>query len=136
MQGPFLVGGNAMFYLNGIRWHIRTVRPESPLLIDRTGTRTVATTDPVTHRIYLSRAIRGEFKNRVLVHELGHATMFSFDLLADAHRMVPPEYWIEMEEWICNFIADYGWQIFCIAEKYLGDEAVYVVPPLIERMIA
>lgn len=125
-----------MFYMNGLRWHIRTVRPDSPFLIDRTGTRTVATTDPTTCRIYLSRAIRGEFRNRVLVHELGHAAMFSFGLLDQVHQMARPEMWIEMEEWICNFIADYGWQIFCVAHQYLGDEAVYVVPPLIERMIA
>lgn len=125
-----------MFYMNGIKWRIRTVRPESPFLIDRTGHRTVATTDPATSRIYLSRAIRGEFKNRVLVHELGHAAMFSYGLLEDIHRMTYPERWVDIEEYICNIIADYGWKIFCIAEQYLGDEAVYVVPPLIERMIA
>lgn len=125
-----------MFYMNGIKWRIRTVRSESPFLIDRTGNRTVATTDPATHRIYLSRAIRGEFKNRVLIHELGHATMISYGLLSDIHRMTYPEKWVDIEEYICNIIADYGWRIFCIAEQYLGDEAVYVVPPLIERMIA
>lgn len=125
-----------MFYMNGIRWRIRTVRPESELLIDRTGRRTVATTDPVTRRIYLSRNIRGEFKNRVLVHELGHAAMYSYGMLDFIHEMTKPEHWIDMEEYICNFIADYGWQIFCIAERYLGDEAVYIVPPMIERFIA
>lgn len=125
-----------MFYINGIKWHIRPVRPESDLLIDRTGQRTVATTDPITNRIYLSKALRGEFKNRVLVHELGHAALFSYGLLDDVHRMTRPDYWIEMEEFICNILADYGWQIFCIAERYLGDESVYVVPPLIERFNA
>ncbi len=125
-----------MFYMNGIKWRIRTVRPDSDLLIDRTGHRTVATTDPSTQRIYLSRALNGEFKNRVLVHELGHAALFSYGLLDDVHRMTIPEYWMEMEEFMCNLIADYGWQIFCIAERYLGDEAVYIVPPLLDRMVA
>ena len=122
--------------MNGIKWLIQPISSKSPLLIDRTGRLTVATTDPETHRIYLSKELFGEFKNRVLVHELGHAAMFSFGLLDDIHRMTVPECWIEMEEFICNMIADYGWQIFSIASAYLGDQAVYVVPAQIERMIA
>lgn len=128
--------GDQMFYMNGILWKIQPIKSNSPLLIDRTGRLTLATTDPNTKRIYLSKDLSGELRNRVLVHELGHAALFSFGLLDEIHRMTYPEYWIEIEEFICNMIADYGWQIFTIASQYLGDRAVYVVPAQIERMIA
>lgn len=50
--------------------------------------------------------------DQVLIHELGHCALFSFDLICDIHQMVSREFWIEAEEWICNFIADYGMMIF------------------------
>ena len=50
--------------------------------------------------------------------------------------MVHPRYWLEAEEWVCNFIADYGMKIFSIAYNILGDRAIDVVPRELERMIA
>lgn len=110
--------------------------PTDELLVDRTGARTVATTDPLTHCIYLSDDLGGEFLFRVLVHEIGHAAMVSFGLLADIRRMVKPSYWIEAEEWACNLIADYGLAIFESAYEVLGKNAIIVIPREIERLIA
>lgn len=110
-----------IFYMNGIEWRVIFVSSSSPLLVDRTGKLTVATTDPKTHDICLSVALHGSFLSRVLVHELGHCAMFSYGLLRAVHRMVRPEYWVEAEEWICNFIADYGYGIFEIADSILSD---------------
>lgn len=124
------------FYLNGYLWRIRYVDRNDPMLIDRTGSWTVATTDPKTGYIYLSNELSGDFLNRVLIHELGHCTMFSFGLLTDIHRMVYPEYWVEAEEWVCNFIADYGRKIFEITYSVLGEEAWLYIPGELERMIA
>ena len=124
------------FYMNGYLWKISFVDPNSDELVDRTGELRVATTDPNTYRIYLSNELDGDFLNRVLVHELGHAAMVSFDLLRDIHRMVRPEYWIEAEEWVCNFIADYGLKIFSIAYYILGEEAWMFVPYELEKLIA
>lgn len=50
--------------------------------------------------------------------------------------MVRPEYWIEAEEWVCNFIADYGMRIFYIAYQVLGDEALEYLPYELERLVA
>lgn len=124
------------FILGGIFWRIRRVNPNSAMLIDRTGSHTVATTDPVTHTVYLSSELGGEFLTRVLIHELGHCTIVSFNLQDDIHRMVKPEYWIEAEEWVCNFIADYGMRIFYIAYQVLGDEALEYLPYELERLVA
>lgn len=123
------------FILNGYLWRVRSVDSLSDELVDRTGHLTVATTDPLTQTIYLSNVLKGDFLNRVLIHELGHAAMVSFDLIKDIHRMVKKEYWIEAEEWICNFIADYGLRIYAAAYDILGQEAWLYVPYGLEKAI-
>lgn len=120
------------FYMNGYLWRVQFVYPYNPMLVDRTNILRVATTDPYSATIFLSEDLYGEFLNRVLIHELGHCTMFSFHLLQYIHRMVKPKYWVDMEEWICNFIADYGMMIFSIMYDVLGDDAIWVVPHELE----
>ena len=60
----------------------------------------------------------------------------NIDLLDDIHRMVKHQYWVEAEEWVCNFIADYGLKIFSVAYSILGDEAWIFVPYELEKLIA
>lgn len=124
------------FYMNGYFWRVKFVDPNSDFLVDRTRLLRVATTDPSTGCIYLSKALKGDFLNRVLIHELGHCAMFSFHLLDDIHKMTKREYWIEAEEWVCNFIADYGLKIFAIASSVLGEDAWIFVPNELERLIS
>ena len=106
------------------------------MLIDRTGSHTVATTDPVTNTVYLSRELGGEFLTHVLIHELGHCVIVSFHLQEDIRRMVRPEYWIDAEEWVCNFIADYGMMIFENVYQILGDDALRYLPYELERLVS
>lgn len=123
------------FKLGQHRWQVRMASPYSPMLTDRTGVQTVATTDPASQTIYLSGLLSGDFLNRVLIHELGHAAMSEFGLLDDIHRMVRPEYWVDAEEWTCNFIADYGVRIYAAAYEILGDQAWLYVPYELERLV-
>lgn len=109
------------FTMNGYFWTVKIVSPDSPMLVDRTGSLTLATTDPSTRTVYLSSSLQGDILRRVFTHELGHCAMFSFDLLRDIHRMVHPEYWLEAEEWVCNFIADYGPLIFSCLDAIDGN---------------
>lgn len=122
--------------MNGYSWRVRFVNRDDPMLVDRTGQLTVGTTDPSTLRVYISRDLGGSMLTRVLIHELGHCAIFSFGLLDDIHRMVHPRYWVEAEEWVCNFIADYGMKIFSVAYDILGDRAIDVVPYEVERLVA
>lgn len=122
--------------MNGYVWRICFVDPKDPYLMDRTGRLRVATTDPETRIIFLSNDLNGSFLEKVLVHEIGHCALFSFHLVDDIHRMVRPEYWIEAEEWICNFIADYGQIIYSTAYSYLGVRAWKAIPYELERLIA
>lgn len=121
--------------LNGYLWRVVFVASNSPELVDRTGTMRVATTDPSALRVYLSDKLSGDFLVRVLIHELGHCAMFSFNLIDDIHRMVKRQYWIEAEEWACNFIADYGLKIFSAAYSVLGDDAWFLLPKQLTKLI-
>lgn len=124
------------FYMNGYIWKVRFVEPNNPILIDRTGVLTVAVTNPADKTVYLNKNLSGEFLNRVFIHELGHCTMFSYGLVSELHRMVKKRFWIEAEEWMCNFIADYGGMIFSIAKDVLGRRFISVIPYAMERLIA
>lgn len=124
------------FVMNGYLWRIEFVDPRSPMLVDRTGKLRVATTDPSQLTIFLSDDLDGGFLHTVLIHELGHCALFSFDLIDDIHHVVDPIYWYEAEEWVCNFIANYGKAIFQIARNFLGEDALYILPYELERIIA
>lgn len=123
--------------MNGYLWHVKFVNPYSPKLVDRTETLRVATTDPNDLCVYLSEDLKGDFLMTVFIHELGHCVMFSFDLINEIHRMVYREYWIEAEEWVCNFIADYGMRMFKIAYSIIGNyNAWKFVPEELEKLIS
>lgn len=124
------------FYMNGYLWSVKIVNSHSPKLVDRTGKLTVATTDPNDFCVYLSDRLGGGFFNTVLIHELGHCAMISFNLIEYIHAHVDPEYWIDVEEFMCNFIADYGLKIFRTAYNLFGDDALRIVPIEIEKYIA
>lgn len=124
------------FTMNGYLWKIRFVEPNDERLVDRTHRRTVATTDPDSLTVCLSTDLRGDFLMTVFIHELGHCALYSFDLLRKIQRMVYPEYWIEMEEFICNFLADFGLQIYRTAYRSMGYNAWKLIPQAFEKRIA
>ena len=124
------------FYMNGLRWNVRWTKSTDPILVDRTGSLTVAVTDPDSMTIYLSNQLSGSFLNRVLIHELGHCVMYSYGLVNEIHRMCKKRYWIEMEEFCANLLADYGNQVFGLAYAILGNKAIHIVPYEMERLVA
>lgn len=124
------------FVMNGLTWHVRFTRPDNPILIDRTSNWTVAVTDPKTMTIYLANNLYGDFLTRVALHELSHAVMYSYGYIDDIHRMCKKRYWIEMEEFIANIIADRAHEIFERAYEIVGDEAIRFVPYRLERLVS
>ena len=124
------------FVMNGDLWRVKLVPPNSPMLVDRTATLRVATTDTETMTVYLSYYLDDGFLIRVFIHELGHCALHSFNLIPAIHQFVKPEYWVDAEEWVCNFIADYGLIIFRTAFKVLGNSAWRLIPKQIERLVA
>lgn len=124
------------FVMNGYLWRVVNVPPDSDYLISRDNVLTVATTDPDTLCIYLSDALHGEFKKRVIAHEMGHACCFSHGLLDEIRECCYPSKVVQMEEFVCNFVADYGERIFSLTYQIMGDEALYMVPTYLERLVA
>ena len=124
------------FYMNGLRWNVRWTKSTDPILVDRTGSLTVAVTDPDSMTIYLSNQLSVSFLNRVLIHELGHCVMYSYGLVNEIHRMCKKRYWIEMEEFCANLLADYGNQVFGLAYAILGNKAIHIIPYEMERLVA
>lgn len=124
------------FFMGDLLWRVCRCASDDPVLVDRTGRLTLATTDPNMLTVYVSDELSGEELNHVLVHEMGHCAFYSFGLLEAIHRMTYPAYWVEAEEWVCNFIADYGMQIFSAAKRVMGDAALDIIPREVERLIA
>lgn len=124
------------FYMNGLRWRVRFAYPTDPVLVDRTGSLTVAVTDPDSMTIYLSNELRGSFLTTVVLHELSHAMMISYGYLEQIHRYCKKRYWIDMEELIANLIAQQAKEIFQRAYDIVGDEAIRFVPYGLERLVA
>ena len=124
------------FTMNGYLWKVRFVRHNHPMLVDRTNRLTVGTTDPKTKTIYLSEELFGEFLMTVFIHELGHCALYSFGFLQKIRDMVYPDRWIDMEEFICNFLADYGMRIFYTAFATMGYDAWKMIPLEFEKQIA
>lgn len=108
------------FELGGELWTIQTVNPTSLLLVDRTNNQTLATTDPYTRHVYISDELGGGMLRHVLAHELGHCIMVSYGMLDQLHRMTRPEHWVEMEEWVCNFLADFSPMVQTLLRDILG----------------
>lgn len=124
------------FEMNGITWKIKYVPSNSSMLVDRTNILTVATTDPSDNTLYLSDSLQGPFLIKVLLHELGHCIMISYKLTNYIHETVFPDKWIEAEEMVCNFIANYGFEIFSTAYDILGDKAWELIPKELEKLVA
>ena len=118
------------FMMNGVLWRVKFVNPGSRILVDPFGESRLATTDPMSQTVYLSRSLDPQTQEVVFFHELGHCVLFSYDLLSELRQAVRPELWSEAEEWICNFIADYGQEIFQVADD------IMLVPQELDRLLA
>ena len=116
--------------MNGVLWRVRFVNPRSRMLIDQAGKPRLASTDPISKTIYLSRSLNGDMLVTVLLHEIGHCVIFSYGLLDEIHEAVRPEYWPSAEEWICNLIADYGRDILAVAKD------IMTVPHELDKLLA
>lgn len=56
-------------------WRVVRVMPDDPLLMDRTGSRRMATADPDARVIRISTEVRQPLFDQVYLHEAAHAIM-------------------------------------------------------------
>ena len=95
-----------MFTMNGIDWSVRFVNPQSDKLRRSDGSLTCGVCDFSDRRIYLSDMLQGGFLRKVYIHEVCHAAIFSHSINLD----------IRQEEFLCDFIASFGDEIFAIVD--------------------
>lgn len=100
------VGDGVIFTINNRIWHVVFVNANSDLLRRSNGTITVGVADGETSCIYLSNLLRGPFLRKVYIHEVCHAAVFSYGIMLS----------VEQEEFLCDFIATYGDEIFSIVD--------------------
>lgn len=109
----------ASFMLNGEPWHVLRVGRESPALIDRTGGRKLATTNPARRIICIADDVRMPLLGNVALHEAAHAVMWSYGLDSQLASLTRPETRVEAEEWACGFMADHASEVVSAAKAML-----------------
>lgn len=95
-----------MFTINGYQWEIVFCNPNSENLRRSDGSRTVGMTDWSDKCVYLSDMLQGGFLRKVFIHEVCHAAVFSYGIELD----------IMQEEFLCDFVATYGDEIFEVVD--------------------
>lgn len=92
--------------MNGRKWKTRAVRRNSAQLRRSDGTATIGMCDDNTSTIYYASDLSGTQLQKVIIHEITHACMFSYGIILDA----------EAEEIFCELLANYGTEIIKTAE--------------------
>lgn len=98
------------FVINGIRWQIKFVDINNPILSRSDGSWTVGMTNWDDCTVYLANNLRGGFLERVLCHELCHCICFSYDIKMS----------IEQEEFLADWVSLYGRQVIELLDDLLG----------------
>ena len=95
-----------MFTINGYDWNIVFCRRGSEELRRSDGSITVGVTDWNDRTVYLSDMLKGAFLRKVFIHEVCHCAVFSYGISLS----------LEQEEFLCDFVASYGDEIFRIVD--------------------
>lgn len=95
------------FYMNGYEWNVYKVPANSPELTRSDGSVTVGMCDGIKRCIFLCDKLRGQFLRKVFIHEVCHSAVFSYGLELD----------VMQEEFLCNFVASYGDEIFSVVDS-------------------
>jgi len=106
--------------INGELWNVEVVSPAHPLLVDRTGERKLATTDPSSRSIRISSEVRPPLLDRVVLHEVAHAITVSHGLLPPLRDSIPEDMWVLVEEWNASFAERHAIEAAILASEALG----------------
>ena len=96
-----------MFTINGEYWKIHLVSPNHPALYRPDGSLTIGACDDDTKTIYVNDMLNDALMRKVICHEITHAAMFSYNVAMSA----------ELEEFIADLIATYGFEIIAQTNK-------------------
>lgn len=98
-----------MFVINDIIWEIKYVQPKSKCLMRSDGQYSLGVTDWNTKTVCINNRLTGDKLEHVVCHELCHCICFSYNIYLPYIT----------EEWLCNFMADYGKELIYILDDIL-----------------
>lgn len=95
-----------MFTINGEEWKIFLVAPNDVALLMPNGHYALGACCDVYKTIYISNVLHGEMFERVLCHELVHASMFAYNVRLEHNE----------EELLAEIISVFGEEIIDITD--------------------
>lgn len=98
------------FTVNSQTWKLAFVPANNKDLQRSDGTYTFGVTDNITKTVSIASGMSVYMTERVICHELTHVMCFSHDV------SIP----IDLEERLCNFMADYGKEIIYLLDDLLA----------------
>lgn len=108
------------FVANGDVWRVIRVPAGDPRLVDRTGHRTVATTDPRDMAVYVHEGLVPPLLDRVVLHEVAHAISVSWGLLPDMRSKALRGDLTGVEEWTAQLVENHALEALESASEALG----------------
>lgn len=99
-----------LFNINGYIWHLVFVEWNDPSLYRNDGSLTVGMCDSRTKTVYLNNRLEGEFLRKVIIHEICHCFVASYN--------VSPN--IDCEERLADVIATFGDRIISLSNEILA----------------
>lgn len=108
------------FVANGDAWRVVRVPVGDPRLVDRTGSPRLATTDPRSHVICISEAVRPPLLDRVVLHEVAHAVTMSWGLLPTMRSEALRGDLTGLEEWAAQLVENHSIEALEAARTVLG----------------
>lgn len=111
-MGPLIIGGQL--------WRVVRVSPGDPFLIDRTGTPTIATADPVSKTIRISESVQLPLFDQVLVHEAAHAAMEEAGINALLSQLAEGRQQVLAEELLAWFLETHAVEVISAVNESLG----------------
>lgn len=106
--------------IRGHVWRVVRVIPGDPLLVDRTGTSTIATTDPLRKVIRISTSVPLSMFDRVYLHEVAHAIMDETGVTELLSAVSDRDRRILFEETLAWFLETHAIEAIDAASRSLG----------------
>lgn len=98
-----------IFVINGIRWYLHLVHPNSRYLVWYDGSQKLGITYGITHEVFVANNLDDSLTEDVICHELCHCVCYSYGIKMS----------IDEEERLCNFVRDHGREVIYILDDIL-----------------
>lgn len=97
-------------------WRLEFCAPDSPNLLRSDNTPTIGVSDNSVKMVWIADNLSDYMCERVTCHELTHCICFEYNI------SLP----MELEEWLCNFMADHGREIIDLLDSLLSSIMYFV----------